>query len=118
MSLSSAGVRMQKLREERGWSLRKCAKEISKIQKVSHNALAKWEKGSRPSQKGLAAFCKCFGVTEAWVLGYNKDRTRPDSIEPSADELLEILDDVRMLGASHIRILKKIIEAMKSETGQ
>lgn len=119
MSLSSAGVRMQKLREERGWSLRKCAKEISKFEEVSHNAVAKWEKGdSRPSEKGLAALCKCFDVSDAWVLGHSKDRTPPDSIEPPAHQLLAISDDIRLLSASQIRLLKKIIEAMKWENGQ
>jgi len=117
--VSSTGVRINRLRSGRGMSLRECAKELSKSAKISHNAVSKWEQDkTKPSGKHLHALAKVFDVTEAWLLGYSEDPDTSLSIEPSADELLAILDDVRMLSASHIRILKKIVEAMKWETGQ
>jgi len=99
-------------------SLRECAKELSKCAPTSHNAVHKWEKDdTKPSGKHLHALAKIFDVSEAWLLGYSEDPDPSLSLKPSADELLAILDDVRMLGASQIRLLKKMIEAMKWETG-
>ena len=116
--MSSMGVRINRLRSERRMSLRECAEELSKWAKTSHNAISKWEQDkTKPSGEHLHALAKVFDVSEPWLLGYSEDPDPSLSIEPSAEELLAILDDVRMLSASHIRILKKIVEAMKWEAG-
>jgi transcriptional regulator with XRE-family HTH domain len=118
VNLISTGERMQRLRLERGWSLRRCAKEMGKIKEVSHNAVAKWERGAIPRGEHLTAFCKCFDVSVAWLFGHSEDRTPPDKIETPAHEFLAILDDIRLLNASQVRVLKKTIEAMRWENGQ
>jgi transcriptional regulator with XRE-family HTH domain len=59
------GLKLKKLREELGLSLREAAKRID----VDHSYIGKIEKGKIPSLKILKKLCRLYGITVSSLFG-------------------------------------------------
>ena len=106
IEMSSTGQKIKSLRKARQMTLRALGLELEKLGGAAKfSAIAKWEKDAAlPSKENVKALCKFFNVDPAWLMF--------DEMS-AGDQLLEVIEDVRLLSPQNLRLLAKIVEAMK-----
>ena len=106
--MATLGQKIKSLRNARQMTLRALGIELERLGgNAKFSAIAKWEKDSAvPSRENLKALCEYFNVEPSWLV-FGEIST--------GDQVSQIMDEVRLLSPRQVRLLAKIVEAMRDE---
>ena len=106
--MATVGQKIKSLRQARQLSLRALEIELGKLGgSATYSAIGRWEQDAvRPSRENLRAICKYFNVDPAWLMFGTLS---------AGDQLSIVMEDVKLLSPRSLRVLAKIIEALRDE---
>lgn len=104
------GLKLKKLREELGLTLREVANRIG----IDHSYIAKIEKGKMPSLEKLKKICSLYGISVASLFG--EEVTIPDPLKEIGVDWIRFAENMKdkQLTPEEVQKMVDIVRALKN----